>query len=70
DDQWHLVTATDNIWDKYIDKHPSAKKWRKKVFPCYCKGTLLFSPFPLSLSLPLHFFLFLFIPRTLIYFLL
>ncbi|KAF9493225.1 hypothetical protein BDN71DRAFT_1376645, partial [Pleurotus eryngii] len=29
DDQWHLVTATDDVWDKYIDKHPSAKKWRK-----------------------------------------
>ncbi|KAJ8693953.1 hypothetical protein PTI98_008890 [Pleurotus ostreatus] len=28
DDQRHLVTATDDVWDKYID-------WRKKAFPCY-----------------------------------
>ncbi|TFK78308.1 hypothetical protein K466DRAFT_607113 [Polyporus arcularius HHB13444] len=33
DEERSLVTAPDDVWDKYIEAHPNAKKWRK--FPLF-----------------------------------
>ncbi|KAI0363024.1 hypothetical protein BV20DRAFT_1058413 [Pilatotrama ljubarskyi] len=31
----HLVMAPDDVWERYLEAHPGAKKWRKTPFPLY-----------------------------------
>ncbi|KAF9489697.1 hypothetical protein BDN71DRAFT_285825 [Pleurotus eryngii] len=51
-----------------ILSHPSSRYYEPDGLQwSVCKGTLLFSPIPLSLSLPPRSFLLSFIPRTLTY---
>ncbi|KAG6834959.1 hypothetical protein H0H93_006081 [Arthromyces matolae] len=35
DDDNHLATAADDVWESYIQAHPKQKKWRKTSFPLY-----------------------------------
>ncbi|THU75440.1 hypothetical protein K435DRAFT_627763, partial [Dendrothele bispora CBS 962.96] len=30
-----VITATDEIWDAYLEKHPNDKRWRTESFPLY-----------------------------------
>ncbi|KAJ7452560.1 hypothetical protein FB451DRAFT_1145210 [Mycena latifolia] len=30
-----LVTASDDVWQAYLAKHPKSKRWRKSAFPLY-----------------------------------
>ncbi|KAI0364833.1 hypothetical protein BV20DRAFT_927542, partial [Pilatotrama ljubarskyi] len=31
----HLVTAPDGVWEKYLEAHPAARKWKKTPFTLY-----------------------------------
>ncbi|KAJ7466259.1 hypothetical protein B0H11DRAFT_2284693 [Mycena galericulata] len=35
DDGLKTVTASDDVWEAYLAKHPNAKRWRKTPFPLY-----------------------------------
>ncbi|KAJ6510774.1 hypothetical protein C8R45DRAFT_965150 [Mycena sanguinolenta] len=35
DDGRKMVSATDEVWDAYLKRHPTAKKWRKTPFLLY-----------------------------------
>ncbi|KAJ7912870.1 hypothetical protein B0H13DRAFT_1505156, partial [Mycena leptocephala] len=35
DDGLKMVTAMPQVWDAYIERHPSAEKWRTTSFPLY-----------------------------------
>ncbi|KAJ7735178.1 hypothetical protein B0H16DRAFT_1731442 [Mycena metata] len=35
DEGLKIVTASDDVWAAYLEKHENAKKWRKKPFPLY-----------------------------------